>query len=121
MLFLQTQIHIFPEERIEYGYQWNEDKHSYDSHEVAADGDGGKNPDGGKAYGAADYVRVDQVSFDLLEDQEYEDEEDCLFWAYHENQEAPQDASDEGSEDRDQGGECDNDSDQQGIWHFQYT
>ena len=79
MLFFQTQIHIFPEEGVEYGYQRDEYEHSYDSQKVAANGDCGEDPDGRKTYGAADYVWVDQVTFDLLEDQKYKDEKDCLF------------------------------------------
>ena len=121
MLFFQPKIHIFPEEGVEYRHQWDEDEHSYDSQEVSADGDCSENPDGGKTYGAADYVWVDQVTFNLLEDQEYKDKKDCLFRAHHKDQEAAECAADEGSEDRDQGCKGDNDSDQQGVRHFQYT
>ena len=121
MLFFQTQIHIFPEEGVEYGYQRDEYEHSYDSQKVTADGDCGEDPDGGKSYGAADYVWVDQVTFDLLEDQKYKDEKDCLFRAHHEDQEAAEYAADESSEDWDQGCEGYDDSYQQGIWHFQYA
>ena len=121
MLFFQTQIHIFPEEGIEYGYQRDEYEHSYDSQKVAADGDCSENPDGGKAYGAADYVWVNQVTFNLLEDQKYKDEKDCLFRAHHEDQKAAEYAADEGTKDWDQGREGYDDSNQQGIWHFQYA
>ena len=115
MLFFQTQIHIFPEEGIEYGHQWDEDEHSYDSQKVTANGDCGEDPDGGKPYGATDYVWVDQVTFDLLEDQKYKDEKDCLFRAHHEDQEAAKYAADEGSKDWDQGCEGYDDSNQQCI------
>lgn len=64
---------------------------------------------------------VNQVTFNLLEDQKYEDEKDYLFRAHHEDQEAAEYAADESSEDWDQGCEGYDDSNQQGIWHFQYA
>ena len=64
---------------------------------------------------------VDQVTFDLLEDQKYKDEKDCLFRAHHEDQEAAKYAADEGSKDWDQGCEGYDDSNQQCIRNFQYT
>ena len=64
---------------------------------------------------------VDQVTFDLLEDQKYKDEKDCLFRAHHEDQETAKYAADESSKDWDQGCEGYDDSNQQCIRHFQYT
>lgn len=46
MLFLQTQIHNFPENSITNGDKRNKDEHPRNSHKISADGNCSKDPDG---------------------------------------------------------------------------
>ena len=70
-LFLfQTGIDPFSKQCVDYRYQWNENKHSNDSHQAAAESYSYQHPDGRKPHRTANYMRINKISLNLLENQE---------------------------------------------------
>ena len=70
-LFLfQPTIDPFSEKCVNDRYQRNENKHSSDSHQAAAESYGYQHPDGRKSHRTANYMRVNKISLNLLKDQE---------------------------------------------------
>ena len=112
LFFVQSFMHIFSEKGIEHGYQRDEYQHAHYTKQAAAQRDRRQNPDGRKANGAADHFGVDQIPFDLLQNKEHDDKEQCLFRVDRQNQECTHTAADECPENGDEGCEGDEYPDQ---------
>ena len=60
---------------VEGGGEGNAEEHTEDACESSADGDGCQYPDTGETHGGADDLRIDEVAFQLLEDEDENEEE----------------------------------------------
>ena len=63
-------IHILTKQEIYSGEQRDKNQHPDNSHKTAAYGDCSEHPDRGKANRITHHMGIDQISFDLLQDQE---------------------------------------------------
>ena len=114
LFFFQAFVYIFFQQCVENGYQRNEHQHTYNTKEAAAQRNRCQHPDGGKADGTAYHFGIDEISFDLLNDQEHDDKEQRLFRVYRQDQECTDTAADECPENGDEGREGDEYPYQQG-------
>lgn len=70
-LFLfQTAIDPFSEKCVNDRISVEENKHSNDSHQAAAESYSYQHPDGRKPHRTANYMRINKISLNLLENQE---------------------------------------------------
>lgn len=115
MLLVQAGIYPFPEKSIDHGHCRDKDQHTHKSHQAAAQGNSHQHPYGRKSHRASHHMRIDQISLNLLKDQEESQEQHRLHGAYHKDQEKGNPASDNSSKQWDQGCETDQHSHQHGI------
>ena len=113
----EAVIHELAEQRVEDGAQGHEDEHAGNAQELAADGDGEEDPDARQADGGTDDVRVDELAFDLLQNEEHGHEDEGQFRAHREDEQGGDTASEESAEDRDQSGDGDEHRTQDGVRH----
>ena len=82
LFFIQTFVYVFSEKGIQYGSHGDEYQHTHNAKEAAAQRNCCQYPDGWKADGTAYHFGIDEISFDLLNDQEHDDKEQRLFRVY---------------------------------------
>ena len=107
----QAQIYVLTEKGVQNGGQWDKDKHSHNSHQISANCHSRKHPDGGQPDRAADHMRINQISLQLLKNQKYKNKQNSLFGTYHENEKGCRCTAYECAENGNQSGKRNQDSD----------
>ena len=103
LLLLHIQpLLSFLEQCVAYRAGRNGKKHSCEPEDGAADRDDGECIDSRQAERAADDLRIDEVAFQLLQDNDEQYEEKCLDRRLHCYDYCSEDSSDKGSVDRDE-------------------
>src|SRR5699024_3237852 len=121
IVFLQFQVNNLPEQGIKDRNNRNKDQHSDNSHQASADTDCCQYPDRRQAHGISYYMRIDQVSFNLLQYKEENNKPECLNRIDHKDQKCYDCASDKCSENRNQCRKGNQDTDQPCVRHLENT
>ena len=110
-------VRKLPRQRVQHRRQRDHQQHTEHAHQLAADGDRHQHPHTGQADGGAHYSGVDQVVFQLLQNQEHCHESQCLQRVIHQNEERTQHAAYKRAHHRHQRRHRDDDADQRNVGH----
>ena len=96
------------------------EEHTEDPEKSAADCYRGKNPHSGQTYRRTDYLGVDEVALDLLENDEENKEDERLHGIFREYHECTYSSTDESSDNRYKSRNSDESSAHAGVGEFEY-
>lgn len=89
-------VYIPPEQGIEDRRNGDAEQDAYQTHQPAADCDGGQYPNARQADGGAHHLGIDHIAFDLLEDHQEDQEGDRLERGDHQQQQSGKNRPDVG-------------------------
>jgi len=78
VLLCEAALYKVAEQCIQHRDQRDKKQYSQDAQQVSAQRYCSQNPDRGKSYRVADDMWIDEISFDLLNNQEQNDEQKCF-------------------------------------------
>ena len=110
-------VRKFPRQGVQHRRQRDHQQHSEHAHQLAADGDRHQHPHTGQADGGSHHSGVNQVVFQLLQNQEHRHEGQRLQGVIHQNEERAQHAAHERAHHRHQCRHRDDDADQRNVGH----
>ena len=119
-LFLGAGIHVIAQECVEYGGDGDAEQHAAEAEQTTAHGDCCEHPQTGDADGGANHTGVDQVTLQLLEDDNENEEPDSLHGVNHNEQQTGECRAEVSACDGDQSGDGNDDGDQRGVLEAEY-
>ena len=116
-VFLQVLCNALTQQRIQYGTQRDENQHTQHTEGAAADRHSHKDPHSRKSNGTAYHFWIDEIAFQLLQNEENSNKGQHFDEAIgHQDHECADDAADKGAKYGKQCSNTDKDADHQGVW-----
>ena len=81
--FLVMLIQIVTQDPVDRCGQGDTQQHAGDTEDTAADGNGSKDPQPRQTDGRADHTGVNDIAFQLLQDKNKDQEDQCLQRGFH--------------------------------------
>ena len=116
-IYFQTFFNVLFNQRIDDGEARNADEHTDESEKTGHDGDGNDDPDGRKSRGSAVDTGNDDITVDLLNDQDHNGERDGVRRLANEKNDCAGDCAEERTENRNDIGNGNDHTDQRSIGH----